>query len=106
LDAVGVIHQAPIMSTENQWHKINRPIYFNSSNNSIHVLSNRMSADDPKQNQLTIYNLTGQLCFTTSISTANTIIGDSIQIPLNLSTGSYIAQFQNYSIKIILTDNR
>ena len=106
LDAVGVIHQAPIMSTENQWHKINRPIYFNSSNNSIHVLSNRISADDPKQNQLTLYNPTGQLCFTTSISTANTIIGDSIQIPLNLSAGSYIAQFQNYSIKIILTDNR
>ena len=105
LDAVGVINQAANMGNENHSHEINRPLYFNSTSNTIHVVANANTTNHLQNNDLNIYNLAGQLCFKTLILATNTI-NHSIQIPASLGAGTYIAQYKNYSIKIILTDNR
>ena len=105
LDAVGVINQAANMGNENHSHEINRPLYFNTTSNIIHVVENANTTNHPQNNDLNVYNLAGQLCFKTLIPATNTI-DHSIQIPASLSAGTYIAQYKNYSIKIILTDNR
>jgi hypothetical protein len=93
------------MGNENHSHEINRPLYFNTTSNIIHVVENANTTNHPQNNDLNVYNLAGQLCFKTLIPATNTI-DHSIQIPANLSAGTYIAQYKNYSIKIILTDNR
>lgn len=105
LDAVGVINQAANMGNENHSHEINRPLYFNTTSNTIHVVANANTTNHLQNNDLNIYNLAGQLCFKTLILATNTI-NHSIQIPASLSAGTYIARYKNYSIKIILTDNR
>ena len=105
LDAVGVINQAANMGNENHSHEINRPLYFNSTSNTIHVVANANTTNHLQNNDLNIYNLAGQLCFKTLILATNTI-NHSIQIPASLGAGTYIARYKNYSIKIILTDNR
>ena len=95
LDAVGVSHQ----------------VATNTNSNSIHVVATANTGEDQQKNELNvykdlnIYNMAGQLCFKTPIFDAQPSTHD-VQIPANLSAGTYIAQYKNYSIKIILTDNR
>jgi len=75
------------------------------------VVASANTGEDPQKNEinvykdLNIYNMAGQLCFKMPIFDAQPSTHD-IQIPTTLSAGTYIAQYKNYSIKIILTDNR
>jgi len=105
LDAVGVIHQVATNTSGTNPNQTKRPFYFNTTSNSIQVVASENTGEDPQKNDLNIYNLAGQLCFKTLIPATKTI-EHSIQIPASLSAGTYIAQYKNYSIKIILTDNR
>lgn len=111
LDAVGVINQAAKNSSETYPNQTKRPLYFNTSSNSIHVVATANTGENPQKNELNvykdlnIYNMAGQLCFKTPIFDTQPSTHD-VQIPANLSAGTYIAQYKNYSIKIILTDNR
>ena len=110
LDAVGVINQAAKNSSETYPNQFKRPLYFNTTSNSIHVAANANTTNYQQKNELNvykdlnIYNMAGQLCFKTPIFDAQPGTHD-VQIPANLCAGTYIAQYKNYSIKIILTDN-
>jgi hypothetical protein len=110
LDAVGVIHQVATNTSRIYPNQGKRPLYFNTSSNSIHVATANTGENQQKNElnvykDLNIYNMAGQLCFKTPIFDAQSSTHD-IQIPTTLSAGTYIAQYKNYSIKIILTDNR
>ena len=111
LDAVGVIHQVATNTSGIYPNQTKRPLYFNTNSNSIHVVATANTGEDQQKNELNvykdlnIYNMAGQLCFKTPIFDAQPSTHD-VQIPANLSAGTYIAQYKNYSIKIILTDNR
>ena len=104
LDAVGVIHQAP-WSNLNPIHSTQAPLLFNSSTQTIQVRVQQNKGENYQNNNLTLFNLAGQLCYKTMIPPSNST--DKItHIAIDLPAGTYFAQFQNYSIKIILTDNR
>lgn len=105
LDAVGVINQAAKNSSETYPNQFKRPLYFNTTSNSIHLVANANTTDYQQKNELNVYNLAGKICFKTPLVDAKSATHE-IQIPSSLSAGTYIAQYKNYSIKIILTDNR
>ena len=103
LNALGVINQAAANSSETYPNQISRPLYFNTISNTIHVVTNTIA--HPQNNDLNLFNLAGQLCFKTLLVDVKSTSYD-IPIPSNLNPGTYIAKYKNYSIKIILTDNR
>lgn len=107
LDAVGIIHQATANRDETFPNQISRPLYFNTSSNTIHVvaINSANTTYYQQNNDLNLFNMAGQLSFKTLLADAQSTSYD-IQIPSSLSAGTYIAQYRNYSIKIILTDNR
>lgn len=105
LDAVGVINQAAKNSSETYPNQFKRPLYFNTTSNSIHVAANANTTDYQQKNELNVYNTAGQICFKMPLDDPKSAIHE-IQIATNLSAGTYIARYNNYSIKIILTDNR
>ncbi len=105
LDAVGVINQAAKNSSETYPNQFKRPLYFNTTSNSIHVAANANTTNYQQKNELNVYNLAGKICFKTPLDNAKSATHE-IQIPSSLSAGTYIARYNNYSIKIILTDNR
>ena len=105
LDAVGVIHQVATNTSGTYPNQTKRPLYFNSSSNSIHVVTNANTGEDQQKNELNVYNMAGKICFKTPLDNAKSATHE-IQIPSSLSAGTYIARYNNYSIKIILTDNR
>ena len=105
LDAVGVINQAAKNSSETYPNQFKRPLYFNTTSNSIHVVTTANTGEDQQKNELNVYNMAGQICFKIPLDNAKSAIHE-IQIPIILTVGTYIAQYKNYSIKIILTDNR
>lgn len=108
LDAVGVIHQLSTNATETDPHPPKRPLYFNTSTHSIHVANsavNPQNNESDVSNELKIFNMAGQLCFKMPLFDSPSLTSD-IQIPDQLGAGTYIAQYKNHSIKIILTDNR
>jgi len=105
LDAVGVINQAAKNSSETYPNQFKRPLYFNTISNTIHVVANANTMDYQQNNELNVYNLAGKICFKTPLVDAKSATHE-IQIPSSLSAGTYIARYNNYSIKIILTDNR
>ncbi len=105
LDAVGVINQAAKNSSETYPNQFKRPLYFNTISNTIHVVANANTTNYQQKNELNVYNLAGKICFKTPLDNAKSATHE-IQIPSSLSAGTYIARYNNYSIKIILTDNR
>ena len=105
LDAVGVINQAAKNSSETYPNQFKRPLYFNTTSNSIYVAANANTTNYQQKNELNVYNLAGKICFKTPLDNAKSATHE-IQIPSSLSAGTYIARYNNYSIKIILTDNR
>ena len=105
LDAVGVINQAAKNSSETYPNQFKRPLYFNTTSNSIHVVTTANTGEDQQKNELNVYNMAGQICFKIPLDNAKSATHE-IQIPSSLSAGTYIARYNNYSIKIILTDNR
>lgn len=111
LDAVGVIHQMATNTSETYPNQTKRPLYFNTTSNSIHLVATANTGEDQQKNELNaykdlnIYNIAGQLCFKTPIFDTQSSTHE-IKIPAILCAGTYIAQYKNYSIKIILTDNR
>ena len=105
LDAVGVINQAAKNSSETYPNQFKQPLYFNTTSNSIHVAANANTTNYQQKNELNVYNLAGKICLKTPLDNAKSATHE-IQIPSSLSAGTYIARYNNYSIKIILTDNR
>ena len=104
LDAVGVIHQVATNTSGIYPNQGTRPLYFNTNSNSIHVATAN-TGEDQQKDELNVYNMAGQICFKIPLDNAKSAIHE-IQIPIILTVGTYIAQYKNYSIKIILTDNR
>ncbi len=105
LDAVGVINQAAKNSSETYPNQFKQPLYFNTTSNSIYVAANANTTNYQQKNELNVYNMAGQICFKIPLDNAKSATHE-IQIPSSLSAGTYIARYNNYSIKIILTDNR
>lgn len=111
LDAVGVINQATANSSETYPNQINKILSFNTTSNTIHVVANANKSDYLQSNSLNVYNdlnifnMAGQICFKMPLFGAQSTTYD-IQMPASLVAGTYIARYRNYSIKIILTDNR
>jgi hypothetical protein len=109
LDAVGVIHQLATNVNENDPNPPKRPMYFNSISHSIHIANSTVNPQNDESgisNELKIFNMAGQLCFNIPLLKSNHSGNYDIQIPDHLGAGTYIAQYKNHSIKIILTDNR
>ena len=107
LDAVGVIHQAEFNNINTSLTQNTIPFYFHSESRTIHLRSNstKNPANSRIENNLKIFNAAGQLCFLAEFKPDQTN-NYQIEIPKFLSAGTYIARYNNYSIKIILTDNR
>lgn len=104
LDAVGVIHQLPNLSVLTQ--KQNIPFWFNRESETLMVRAN-------KPGTLEIFNLRGQSVYQKYIKAnqepninATGTNAITIEIPIELNPGTYIARLNDYSIKIIITSNR
>ncbi|MEY4314839.1 MAG: hypothetical protein RI977_216 [Bacteroidota bacterium] len=104
LDAVGVINQLPNLNT--QITRLTAPFWFQQESETLMVRAN-------KPGTIEIFNLRGQCVYQQPIKTqpepsSNQIEPNAatIEIPLLLSSGSYIARFNDYSIKIIITSKR